>query len=219
VPTRRATWLPLGAVVANGLLVDASLDQSIKQLPARHRIGVTVVAADFELQRAVVAGLVPWWLTGWRLRQLFGGWAPPRMAGVALLAASTLVLVHAFARFVVEGLAFPAPIAPNQRLVVSGPYQYVRNPMYLAVVAVIVGQALALGQPGCCSTPRPWAAPRPPSPTATRSQPCAAGSAPSTRPTGGPCPPGGHADTRGNRTSPTNPPASLLATRGDRGHG
>jgi len=32
--------------------------------------------------------------------------------------------------------------------VVGGPYRYVRNPMYLAVVAVIVGQALLLGQPG-----------------------------------------------------------------------
>jgi protein-S-isoprenylcysteine O-methyltransferase Ste14 len=31
--------------------------------------------------------------------------------------------------------------------VVGGPYRYVRNPMYLAVTAVIVGQALALGQP------------------------------------------------------------------------
>jgi protein-S-isoprenylcysteine O-methyltransferase Ste14 len=33
-------------------------------------------------------------------------------------------------------------------LVVEGPYRYVRNPMYLAVVAVIAGQALLLGQPG-----------------------------------------------------------------------
>jgi protein-S-isoprenylcysteine O-methyltransferase Ste14 len=148
VPTRRATWLPLAAVVSNGLLVGASLDQSIKQLPARDRIGVTVVAADFVLQPGVVVGLVPWWLTGWRLRQPLGGWAPLRVAGVALLAASTLVLVQAFARLVVEGVGTPAPIAPTQRLVVGGPYRYVRNPMYLAVLAVIVGQALALGQPG-----------------------------------------------------------------------
>ena len=148
MPTRRATWLPLAAVVSNGLLVGASLDQSIKQLPARDRIGVTVVAADFVLQPGVVAGLVPWWLTGWRLRQPFGGWAPLRVAGVALLAAGTLVLVQAFARLVVEGVGTPAPIAPTQRLVVGGPYRYVRNPMYLAVLAVIVGQALARGQPG-----------------------------------------------------------------------
>jgi hypothetical protein len=40
VPTGRAIWLPLAAVVANGLLVGASLDQSIKQLPARRRLAL-----------------------------------------------------------------------------------------------------------------------------------------------------------------------------------
>jgi protein-S-isoprenylcysteine O-methyltransferase Ste14 len=150
VPTRRATWLPLAAVVANGLLVGVSLDQSIKQLPARHRIGVTASAADFVLQRGVVAGLVPWWLTGWQLRQPAPSWTwtPLRVTGLALLAAGVIVLVEAFARFVGEGVGTPAPIAPTWRLVVDGPYRYVRNPMYLAVVAVIAGQALALGQAG-----------------------------------------------------------------------
>jgi protein-S-isoprenylcysteine O-methyltransferase Ste14 len=150
VPTRRATWLPLAAVVANRLPGGASLDQSIKQRPARHRIGVTAFAADSVLQPGVVAGLVPWWLTGWRARHPAPSWAwaPLRVAGLALLAGGVLVLVHAFVRFVVEGMGTPAPIAPTQRLVVGGPYRYVRNPMYLAVVAIVVGQALALGQPG-----------------------------------------------------------------------
>jgi protein-S-isoprenylcysteine O-methyltransferase Ste14 len=42
----------------------------------------------------------------------------------------------------------PAPIAPTERLVVGGAYRYVRNPMYLAVAALIVGQALLFGQAG-----------------------------------------------------------------------
>ena len=104
--------------------------------------------AHFVLQPGVVAGLVPWWLTGWRVRSLPAWWLPLRLAGVVLLVVGTVVLVQAFARFVVEGVGTPAPIAPAQRLVVGGPYRYVRNPMYLAVTAPIVGQALALGQPG-----------------------------------------------------------------------
>jgi protein-S-isoprenylcysteine O-methyltransferase Ste14 len=106
--------------------------------------------AHFALQPGVVAGLVPWWLTGWRVRHPAPSWAwaPLRVVGAALLTAGAVVLVHAFVRFVVEGVGIPAPIAPTRRLVVGGPYRYVRNPMYLAVVAVIVGQALALGQPG-----------------------------------------------------------------------
>ena len=56
------------------------------------------------------------------------------------------MLLHAFARFVTEGTGTPAPVAPTQQLVVGGLYRYVRNPMYLAVAATIVGQALALGR-------------------------------------------------------------------------
>jgi protein-S-isoprenylcysteine O-methyltransferase Ste14 len=104
-------------------------------------------AIFFVLAPGVVAGLIPWWLTGWRAREPLPYWAPLRVAGVALLAAGVVVLVHAFVRFVVEGAGTPAPVAPTQELVVGGLYRYVRNPMYLAVVAAIVGQALVLGQP------------------------------------------------------------------------
>ena len=103
-------------------------------------------AVFFALAPGVVAGLVPWWLTGWQVRSLPGWWLPLRLAGVVLLVAGTAVLVQAFARFVVEGLGTPAPVAPTRELVVGGLYRYVRNPMYLAVLAAIVGQALALGQ-------------------------------------------------------------------------
>ena len=67
--------------------------------------------------------------------------------GVILLVAGVVVLLEAFARFVVEGVGTPAPVAPTEHLVVGGLYRYVRNPMYLAVAATIVGQALLLGQP------------------------------------------------------------------------
>ena len=99
------------------------------------------------LAPGIVAGLVPWALTGWRVREPLPYWAPLRVAGLILLAAGVAVLLHAFWRFVVEGLGTPAPVAPTKRLVVGGLYRYVRNPMYLAVTATIVGQALALGQP------------------------------------------------------------------------
>jgi len=95
----------------------------------------------------VVAGLVPWWITGWHVREPLAHWAVFRVSGAILLVAGVAVLVQAFARFVVEGVGTPAPVAPTERLVVGGLYRYVRNPMYLAVAATIVGQALVLGQP------------------------------------------------------------------------
>ena len=54
----------------------------------------------------------------------------------------------AFVRFVVEGFGTPAPVAAPERLVVGGVYRYVRNPMYVAVLAAIVGQSLLLGRLG-----------------------------------------------------------------------
>ncbi len=94
----------------------------------------------------LVAGLIPWWLTGWEVGEPVPYWATLRVVGVGLVALGVGVLLHAFARFVLEGLGTPAPVAPTERLVVGGVYRHVRNPMYLAVLAVIVGQALVLGQ-------------------------------------------------------------------------
>jgi len=101
-------------------------------------------AIFFAVAPGVVAGVVPYALTGWDAEPTA---AVARVAGVVLIAAGVPVLVHAFARFVIEGAGTPAPVAPTERLVVGGLYRYVRNPMYLAVDAVIVGQGLLLNQP------------------------------------------------------------------------
>src|SRR5919108_2873672 len=91
-------------------------------------------ALFFAAAPGVVAGLVPWWLTGWRVRGPLAHWAPVRLAGLILLVLGAIVLVRAFARFAVEGRGTPAPVAPTERLVIGGLYRHVRNPMYLAVV-------------------------------------------------------------------------------------
>jgi protein-S-isoprenylcysteine O-methyltransferase Ste14 len=69
-----------------------------------------------------------------------------RVAGAVLIGCGVGFVLHAFARFVIEGRGTPAPVAPPERLVIGGIYRYVRNPMYLAVEAIIVGQALLFGQ-------------------------------------------------------------------------
>jgi protein-S-isoprenylcysteine O-methyltransferase Ste14 len=104
-------------------------------------------AVFFLLAPGVVVGLIPWRLTeGWQLREPLPYWMPMRVLGGVLLAAGVIALVGAFVRFVVEGLGTPAPVAAPERLVVGGMYRFVRNPMYLAVLAAIVGQALLLGR-------------------------------------------------------------------------
>jgi protein-S-isoprenylcysteine O-methyltransferase Ste14 len=101
--------------------------------------------AFFLLAPGVVAGLVPWWLTGWRVAE--PPWpAPVRAVGGLLLLVAAAALVHSFVRFVVEGAGTPAPVAPTEHLVVGGLYRHVRNPMYLAVLLAIAGQALWLSR-------------------------------------------------------------------------
>jgi protein-S-isoprenylcysteine O-methyltransferase Ste14 len=60
---------------------------------------------------------------------------------VVLLLPALWVLIDSFGRFA-RSLGTPAPIAPTERLVVDGWYRHVRNPMYVAVVAIILGQGL-----------------------------------------------------------------------------
>jgi len=96
------------------------------------------------LAPGMVAGLIPWSITGWRLEP-----TTPALRGIGavMIAVGVVFLLHAFARFVVEGIGTPAPVAPTERLVIGGAYRYVRNPMYLAVGATIIGQTLFFGQP------------------------------------------------------------------------
>jgi protein-S-isoprenylcysteine O-methyltransferase Ste14 len=99
----------------------------------------------FLVAPGVVAGLVPWWISGWHIRPPFLGWQSQRAVGIVLIALGAPVLVDSFVRFALEGRGTPAPILPTEHLVVTGLYRFVRNPMYVGVLAVIFGQGLLLG--------------------------------------------------------------------------
>ena len=102
--------------------------------------------AFFPLAPGTIGGLVPWLITGWRP---VPGWpAAVRVVGVVLIVVGLAAVIAAFAQFVYEGRGTPAPVAPTERLVIHGLYRFVRNPMYLAVGTVIIGQALLFGSIG-----------------------------------------------------------------------
>ena len=102
-------------------------------------------AVFFVVAPFVLAGLIPWSMTGWEFRPAFLGLEAMRAIGVLLILIGLPGLVDSFARFALQGLGTPAPVAPTKNLVVTGLYRYVRNPIYVAVVAIIVGQALLFG--------------------------------------------------------------------------
>ena len=108
-----------------------------------HRVWTLIGSALFlVIAPGSVAILVPWWISGWTRHPAFLGLEAIRDIGLGLVIVGALPLLDSFLRFALEGLGTPAPIAPPQNLVVSGFYRYVRNPMYVGVLAAILGQSL-----------------------------------------------------------------------------
>ncbi len=113
----------------------------------RKAVAAAGSALFFACVPAVVGGLMPGLLVGWHGREPRLGGPFGIALGVVLVCAGAAVMVHAFVRFVREGLGTPAPMAPTEVLVVGGLYRYLRNPMYVAVLAAIIGQAIILQRP------------------------------------------------------------------------
>jgi protein-S-isoprenylcysteine O-methyltransferase Ste14 len=55
------------------------------------------------------------------------------------------MFVRFLLHFVGEGQGTPAPIAPTKHLVVGGPFRRVRNPGYIGVLSMVLGQGLFFG--------------------------------------------------------------------------
>lgn len=68
----------------------------------------------------------------------------PWSLGVLPLAMGVAIYLRCAWDFAVTGLGTPAPIDPPKTLVVAGLYRWVRNPMYVGVLAAILGQTLLL---------------------------------------------------------------------------
>jgi len=94
-----------------------------------------------------IAGLIPWLITYWRPAPPMFGLEALRWIGAGLIVGGLVLLLDCFARFAAQA-GTPAPVAPPPKLVLGGLYRFVRNPMYLSVLAIIVGQALLLAAPG-----------------------------------------------------------------------
>lgn len=133
---------PVGYPVARGRRIGASLSRMAQATtPARAWIGTI---AFLLLAPGVVAGLVPWLITGWQWHDWAGAaWIVVPIAWMAI-GVGIAFLLHAFALFALHR-GTPAPVAPTETLVVTGVYRFVRNPMYLAVLTIILGQALLFG--------------------------------------------------------------------------
>ncbi|HEV7838074.1 MAG TPA: isoprenylcysteine carboxylmethyltransferase family protein [Gemmatimonadaceae bacterium] len=108
---------------------------------ARHLASIAVLPF-------VVAVLVPVWLARTNNISPAVGTTTPRIfaqiGGVLLMAVGLLLFASSLRRFAIHGEGTLAPWDPPRRLVVRGPYRYVRNPMISGVLCVLFGEALFL---------------------------------------------------------------------------
>lgn len=72
------------------------------------------------------------------------GWSNLNAYGLIPLAVGTAMLVWCVANFYVTGKGTLAPWSPPRHLVTNGLYRYSRNPMYVAVIIMLVGWAVLL---------------------------------------------------------------------------
>jgi protein-S-isoprenylcysteine O-methyltransferase Ste14 len=80
--------------------------------------------------------------------------ALPVILGAMLIAAGLALMYRTISLFAREGEGTLAPWDPTQKLVVRGPYRFVRNPMIVGVLAVVLGEAAIFGSPALTA----WAA-------------------------------------------------------------
>lgn len=136
-------WTLLGLYQESRFLAEMQMVEANGR--GRRVLAVLGSAVFLVLAPGTVAVLVPWWISGWRVGASFPGFTVVRVVGVLLIVAGAPVLLECFARFALQGVGTPAPVFPTQHLVVKGFYRFVRNPMYVAVLWVVVGQALFFG--------------------------------------------------------------------------
>src|SRR3989442_8445604 len=80
--------------------------------------------------------LVPRWLGGPH------AFEDPRPLGWIVIAAGAAIALPCVWQFAWRGLGTPAPFDPPRRLVISGPYRFVRNPMYLGMGTALIGEGI-----------------------------------------------------------------------------
>jgi protein-S-isoprenylcysteine O-methyltransferase Ste14 len=91
--------------------------------------------------------LLPYLLGDWHFHRPLPYWAIAQAAGGLLICTGLVPVVQSFIEFI-RANGTPVPVASPPRLVVSGCYRYVRNPIYVGFMAILIGQALLFGSRG-----------------------------------------------------------------------
>jgi protein-S-isoprenylcysteine O-methyltransferase Ste14 len=79
---------------------------------------------------------VPRWVNG------KGAFDDPRPLGWIVIALGVVIAFACALEFAWRGIGTPAPFDPPRRLVITGLYRWVRNPMYVGLGVLLLGEAI-----------------------------------------------------------------------------
>jgi len=95
------------------------------------------------LQPGLVAGLIPYWILGDKVNSTL---VQPlqfyHYAGAIIFLMGLVIMLSCIISFAVEGRGTLSPADPTKRLVITGLYKFSRNPMYVGVTMILIGEAI-----------------------------------------------------------------------------
>lgn len=95
----------------------------------------------FILQPGLVVGLIPYLLIRNRLSSIVNNrFSLLDYFGLVLILLGLLIALYCVYRFIIDGLGTLSPVHRTKALVVKGLYKYSRNPMYVGMLLVLIGE-------------------------------------------------------------------------------
>ncbi len=95
------------------------------------------------LQPGIVAGLIPYWILRKEVDRVFiWPWRFYNYLGLILFIPGIALMLNCIIRFAVQGRGTLSPLDPTKRLVIAGPYRFCRNPMYVGVMMILIGETI-----------------------------------------------------------------------------
>jgi len=103
------------------------------------------------LYPGIVAGLIPFWIIGGDINVIIFEFEKlHQLSAIFLFIAGFIIMTWCIMNFATKGRGTLSPIAPTKKLVVSGLYRFSRNPMYIGVMLLLIGETLFFSSLSLC---------------------------------------------------------------------
>lgn len=95
------------------------------------------------LQPGLVAGLIPLWIIGFNINSIFDStWQLYHYIAAIVFLIGLVIMLWCIINFAIKGKGTLSPADPTKKLVVHGLYKLSRNPMYVGVILILIGEVL-----------------------------------------------------------------------------